>query len=71
MNRSRITTVVILVGLIRTVSGAGGLSVNLGPFVFVNPNVVTIWLFALAYVSFFGVPMMGVSLKPHTTEATS
>lgn len=63
-------TAVILVALIRTVP-AGDLSVNLGPFNFANPSVGTIWLFALAYVSFFGVPMMCVSLKRQTTQATS
>jgi len=63
-------TAVILVALIRTVP-AGDLSVNLGPFNFANPSVVTIWLFALAYISFLGVPMMCVSLKRQTTQATS
>jgi hypothetical protein len=65
------TIVVILVALMRTVSGAGDLSVNLGPFVFAKLDVVKIWLFALVYVSFFGIPMICVSLKRQATQATT
>ncbi len=65
------TIVVILVALMRTVSGAGDLSVNLGPFVFAKLDVVTVWLFALVYVSFFGIPMICVSLKRQATQATT
>lgn len=54
------SSLIVVIAVVRSISGLQGLELRLGPFQISNPSIVAIWIFACVFVLVIGAPMATV-----------